>query len=64
MLLAMERAGKAFTMVALAKTTELPAGCLKKAYDDIKKTYAPNISTMVVTPVSYTHLTLPTNREV
>ena len=42
MLLAMDSAGKAFTMVALAKTTELPAGCLKKAYDNFKKTYAPN----------------------
>ena len=49
MLLAMDSAGKAFMMVALAKTMELPAGCLKKAYDDIKKTYAPNTSTMVVT---------------
>ena len=49
MLLAMDSTGKAFTMVALAKTMELPAGCLKKAYNDIKKTYAPNTSPMVVT---------------
>ena len=49
MLLAMDSTRKAFMMVALAKTMKLPAGCLKKASNDIKKTYAPNTSTMVVT---------------
>ena len=49
MLLAMDSTGKALTMVALAKTMELPAGCLKKVYDDIKRTYAPNTSMQVVT---------------
>ena len=48
MLLAMDSTGKAFTMVALAKTAALPAGCLKKAYNDIKKTYAPNSSMQAV----------------
>ena len=48
MLLAMDSTRKAFTMVALAKTAALPAGCLKKAYDDTKKTYAPNTSTQTV----------------
>ena len=48
MLLAMDITGKAFPMVALVKMMELPAGCLKKEYDDIKKTYAPNTSTQVV----------------
>ena len=48
MLLAMDTTGKAFTMVALAKTTELPEGCLKTAYDSIKRTYAPNTSTQAV----------------
>ena len=38
MLLVMESTGKSFTMVALAKMTALTEGCLKKAYDDIKKT--------------------------
>ena len=38
-LLAMDTIGKAFTMVALAKTMELPEGCLKTAYDAIKRTY-------------------------
>ena len=33
MLLVMDTTGKAFTMVALAKTMELPEGCLKTAYD-------------------------------
>ena len=42
MLLAMDTTGKAFTMVALVKTMELLEGCLKKAYDDIKRIYAPN----------------------
>ena len=35
-------------MVALAKTTELLEGCLKKAYDDIKRIYAPNTTTQAV----------------
>ena len=48
MLLAMDTTGKAFTMVALAKTMELPEGCLKKAYDDIKRIYAPNTTTQAV----------------
>ena len=48
MLLAMDSTGKAFTLVALAKTTALPEGCLKKAHDDIKKTYAPNTTTQIV----------------
>ena len=48
MLLAMDTTGNAFTMVALAKTMELPEGCLKKAYNDIKKIYAPNTSTQAV----------------
>ena len=37
MLLAMDSTGKAFTMVALAKMIELPAGCLKKAYDESRR---------------------------
>ena len=39
MLLPMDATGKAFAMVALVKMMELPEGCLKKVYDDIKKTY-------------------------
>ena len=41
MLLAIDTTGKAFTMVALAKTTELPEGCLKTAYDSIKRLMHP-----------------------
>ena len=37
MILAMDSTGKAFTMVALAKTMELPEGCMKRAYDDIRR---------------------------
>ena len=48
MFLVMDSTRKAFTMVALAKTMELPEGCLKKAYDEIKKTYAPNTTTQNV----------------
>ena len=48
MLLAMDTTGKAFTMVALVKTMELPEGCLKTAYDSIKRTYAPNTTTQAV----------------
>ena len=36
MLLAMDSAGKAFTIVALAKTMELPAGCVRRHQEDVR----------------------------
>ena len=48
MLLVMDTTGKAFTRVALAKMVEHPEGCLKTAYDEIKRTYALNTTIQTV----------------
>ena len=42
LLLAMDSKGKAFSKVANAKPANQLEGCLKKAYDKLKATYAPN----------------------
>ena len=34
--------GKAFSKVANVKPVNQPGGCLKKAYNELKATYAPN----------------------
>ena len=36
----------------------------EKVIEEIKKIYDPEIPVNIYEPVSYTHLTLPTNREV
>ena len=49
LLLAMDSKGKAFSKVANAKPANQREGCLKKAYNELKATYAPNNTMEIMT---------------